>query len=396
MTPKPNLIGGILLIAGTSIGGGMLALPVLTSVTGFWPALAIYLVCWLFMASTGLLFLETSEWMHREANIVSMASKTLGFPGKVFAWGLYLFLFYSLTVAYIVGSGSIVVEFFQGHLPDWLGPFVFLIFFFPLILIPTAVAGRMNIFLMIGLILSYLAFVAIGIRYVNPDLLTFTDWSKTLKALPIAFTAFAYQGTVPTLISYLHHDKATARKAIIIGSFLPFIAYAVWQALIMGIVPVQGAGGLAEALEKGQNAVQPLKNILGTSTVYLIGQFFAFFALVTSFLGVTLGLRDFLSDGLNIEKSSKGKLILASLIFIPSLTIAMIYPHVFLIALEYAGGLGCALLLGLLPILMVWRGRYHLKLGGEHQLSGGKPLLILLGLFVVLEVGLELKRILLG
>ena len=78
MNKSGSVFGGALLVAGTSIGGGMLALPVLTSLGGFIPSLFIYLCCWLFMTCTGLLFLEVSLWMHAEANIVSMADRTLG------------------------------------------------------------------------------------------------------------------------------------------------------------------------------------------------------------------------------------------------------------------------------------------------------------------------------
>jgi tyrosine-specific transport protein len=94
MKKNESILSGTLLVAGTSIGGGMLALPVLTSLGGFAPSLVIYFFCWLFMASTGLLFLEISLWMPEEANIVSMAERTLGKVGKFFSWGLYLFLFY--------------------------------------------------------------------------------------------------------------------------------------------------------------------------------------------------------------------------------------------------------------------------------------------------------------
>ena len=100
----------------------MLALPVLTSVAGFLPSLVIYVLCWLFMAGTGLLFLEVSQWMKGESNIISMAETTLGHPGKIFAWVLYLFLFYCLTVAYMVGCGNIFVDLSQSQLPDWSGP----------------------------------------------------------------------------------------------------------------------------------------------------------------------------------------------------------------------------------------------------------------------------------
>lgn len=345
------------------------------------------------MASTGLLFLEVTQWMHREANIVSMAQHTLGYSGKLVAWILYLFLFYSLNIAYIVESGKTVVEFANGRLTDWMGPIVFLIIFSPCVLIPTNLSAKINLVLMAGLILSYVFFVIFGIGYVNPDLLTSANWLQSPGALPIAFTAFAYQGIVPTLASYLQYDVSDARKSILIGSFIPLIAYTVWQAIIMGIVPIEGINGLEEALKNDLNAIEAMKYFVNNAYLHVIGQSFAFFALVTSFLGVTLGLRDFLADGLNIRQTGYGKVYLICLLFIPPLLVAILYPHIFLTMLEYAGGIGCALLLGLLPIIMVWRGRYHLHSKEKPQLLGGKSTLVMLALFVICEVIFELAKV---
>lgn len=390
---KGNLLGGTLLIAGTSIGGGILGLPVLTGVAGFIPSLVIFFLCWLFMVSTGLLFLEVSQWVKRDSNIISMTERILGKSGKAAAWLLYLFLFYCLMVAYLVGCGNLIVEFSNKNLPDWSGSIIFALFFSPLILIPTVMAGRLNTFLVAGLALTYFLFVFLGFHYVKIDLLTASDWSKSSLVLPIAFISFAYQGTIPTLISYMHYDTKSIRKAIIYGSFIPFIAYIIWEWLILGIVPLNGPGGLMEALKNGDNAVTPLKNFINHSAIYDIGQAFAFFALVTSFLGVSLGLRDFLADGLEIKKDFKGKCFLALLVCTIPLIIAVSYPHIFLTALDYAGGFGSAFLLGLLPIVMVWKGRYQLGLAGEEQIPGGRFVLMLLGIFVCLEIILETLQV---
>lgn len=384
-----HVLRGILLVAGTSIGGGMLALPVLTSLTGFLPAIFVYLLCWLFMAATGLLLLEISLWMHEDANLLTMAERTLGKPGKIAAWILYLFLFYCLTLAYIVGCGDLVVQALQGKVPEWLGALIFVLLFSPLIYVGARLAGKINVWLMLGLGISYLFFVFLGFRHVNPELWSFRDWSFFPMAFPIAFTAFAYQGIIPTLVNYMDRDPKQTRLAIVVGSFLPFIVYIIWQGLIMGIVPTHGPGGLAEALHNGDNAVQPLKNFLQSPSVYVVGQFFAFFALVTSFLGVTLGLFDFLADGLSVKKTPMGKLWLCALIFIPPLIFSFIHPGVFLMALDYAGGFGCALLLGLMPILMVWAGRYRLGYQSSYEFFGGKPILVILGLFVLFELACQ-------
>ena len=92
-------IGGALLVGGTAIGAGMLALPVVTGMGGFFPAIVIFIICWLFSACTGLLLLEVCLWMPNDANIISMAHHLLGPIGKISAWILYLFLFYCLTIA---------------------------------------------------------------------------------------------------------------------------------------------------------------------------------------------------------------------------------------------------------------------------------------------------------
>lgn len=397
MNQKGSVIGGALLVAGTTIGGGMLALPVLTSLAGFLPSFAIYILCWVFMAGTGLLFLEISQWMTERAkadsNIITMAKQTLGKSGEYTAWILYLFLFYCLTVAYIVGCGNLVVEFSQNRLPDWMGSVLFVVLFIPLLLVKTSWIGRLNVLLVAGLAISYFAFVVLGFGYVQPEFLSHSNWSHSLTVLPIAFTSFAYQGIIPTLAHYMHYEAKKIRQAILIGSFIPLITYVVWEWLILGIVPTHAPGGLSEALQQGQNAVMPLKNFLQHASVYTIGQFFAFFALVTSCLGVTLGLRDFLSDGLNIEKTPKGNVLLVGLIFIIPLSIAIVYPNIFLTALDYAGGFGCAILLGLMPILMVWSGRYRQGLNHCQQVPGGKFLLVVMGIFVAFEILMELSHV---
>ena len=73
--------------------------------------------------------------------------------------------------------------------------------------------------------------------------------------------------------------------------------------------------------------------------------------------------------------------------FIPPILISIYFPNIFLTALGLAGGIGSALILGLLPILMVWSKRYVKKIKhGGYQMKGGKIYLILLGLFAIFEI----------
>lgn len=382
-----HILGGVLLVAGTSIGAGMLALPVVTAEGGFLPAFFVYLLCWFFMTCTGLLLLELCLKLPPDSNLITMASTYLGLPGKIFAWALYLFLFYCLSVAYISGGG--------GLLNSWLGldlPLCQLLFVAVLgtfVYFGARTVDRINLFLMAGLILTYLAFVVLGLPHVNLTRLLPTNWNASLLALPVIFTSFSYQGIIPSLTTYLKRDARKVRIAIIGGTSLAFFIYLLWEFLILGIIPIEG---LHQAKELGQTAVAPLKDHVIASNITFIGQAFAFCAIATSFLGVTLGLFDFLADGLTLTKKGMRKVLLAAITFLPPLAISLINPSLFIVALVFAGGIGCALLLGFLPTLMVWIARYrHEGHSSALQLFGGRAMLVLLFLFVLFELIVELN-----
>lgn len=385
MENSGSLFKGVMLVAGTTIGGGMLGLPLETGQAGFYPSLFAYLIAWVFMAGTGLLFLEVCLWMKRETNLVSMAEETLGKPGMVVTWILYLFLFSSLTLAYVVGGGNMISEATNETLPDYLGSFLFVLIFGGIVWAGAGVVGKLNLPLMLGLGISFFAFLYLGFPHIEWERLKTAKWSHLPYCMPIIFATFGYQGLVPTLTQYMGFDAKKTRQAILYGSAIPLLTYIIWQGLILGIVPVEGTHGLVAAAKAGQNAVRPMKHFIQSGSVIFIGASFAFFAITTSFLGVTLGLVDFLADGLKVKKTPLGRLILCLIIFVPALIVGLIYPQIFLKALELAGGIGVAGLLGFMPILMVWRGRYVLKKEGERILPGGRIALSLLLVFVIIE-----------
>lgn len=392
MSNKSSVLGGVLLVAGTSIGGGILGLPIMTGLAGFLPAMVVYLVSWLFMTITGLLFVEIALYMKEDTNFISMAKKTLGWPGVVFSWVTYIFMFYSLTVAYVAGGGATFFELLGGGVSLKAACAIFVLLLAPFVYKGARAVSRLNAFFMIGLGGAYILLVALGVPYVSSELIVRREWSLVAIGLPIAFTSFAYQGIVPTLCRMFDRDARLLRRVIVIGSALPLVVYGLWEWLILGIVPLAGPYGLAETLLAQQNAVEPLQHFLGIASVPRIGQAFAFFTLVTSFLGVTLGLRDFLADGLSLALDRKGRMLTSLFIFVPALLFTWLNPDIFLSALNLAGGVGVALLLGLLPILMVWVKRYRDGVLEGRLFSGGKSVFVVLIAFVVVLAGYALLQ----
>ncbi|MBF8263218.1 MAG: Tyrosine transporter [Parachlamydiales bacterium] len=377
-----NVVGGALLIAGTMIGVGMLALPVVTGPSGFIPSASIYFICWVFMVCTALLFVEVSLWLPSDTSFISMADKLLGPIGRHIYWVAYLFLFLTVMIAHIAGGGSILCDILSWDVSNRVSSLIYVAVIAPVIYLGTRSVDRINKVLISGVILSYLAFVAVSWSSVSYQLLSFTSWSKTWIALPILFTAFTFQIIIPTLMTYMKRDVPKIRLAIFIGSSIPLVIYLVWEFIILGIVPPDG---LTDAARLGQNAVAPLRYYIANNSIFTIGKAFAFFAMTTSFVPLALSFFDFMADGLKIKKVGMKKASLVFAIFgIPTI-FALIYPNIFLVALGYAGGISCALLFGLMPPIMAWVGRYIKKYPSDtRQLPGGKPLLVVLMAFALL------------
>lgn len=386
-----HLLGGTLMIAGTSIGVGLLALPVATAEAGFLPSLLLYVVCWFFMLCTGLLILEACIWMPKDANLITLSGKLLGKGGQVFCWVMYLFLFSCLMVAHVAGGGGAISQLFGSQLPHWLGTLIYVVIFSPVVYLGTRSVDRLNLGLMIGVVITYLLFVVAAVPHLQPALLGQMTWSKAWWALPVVFTAFGYQSLIPTLVTYMNRNVPKIRLAIIIGTSIPLFLYIIWELMILGIIPLEGPQGLLEARIKGHNAVSPLQHHIQIPWLVNVGQLFALLAMTTSYVGISIAFVDFLADGLKVEKRGLKKILLCALVFIPPTIITLFRPEIFIGALTYAGGFGVALLLGAMPVAMVWSGRYYHGHSLMHQqLPGGKIFLSILMLFVAGEIFLEL------
>lgn len=395
MTSQTNRIfGGVLLIAGTTVGAGMLAMPISTGLAGFYPSLVLFLIYWVYMTYTAFLFLEVNLWMAGDINLITMASKTLGIGGKVVAWVFYLFLLYALTTAYIAAGGPIFVDFIRSvttlSLPQWLGSIPLLFIFGYFVFRGTSSVDIVNRILMCGLIIAYIALVSLLAPHIHPEYLKRAEWQYIPLAVSLVATSFGFHIIIPSLTAYLNHDISSLIKTLLIGSFFPVIIYVLWEFVMLGNLLIDGPHGVTSAFISGVSGASLIVEIFANVPwVHFAIKSLAFFVIITSFLGVSLSLLDFLADGTGIEKTRTGRLFLILLTFAPPLLFVLIYPRAFFTALEYAGAFGVVILLGLLPALMVWRGRYHLNYAYTFRTPGGKPALLGVIFFSIIVVLIE-------
>jgi tyrosine-specific transport protein len=386
--------GAVLLITGTTLGGAILALPITTGLAGLIPSLFVMFLVWALMLLSGFYFLEVNLHVRGENNLVSMAGATLGpFTQKLVAI-IYLILLYALTSAYLLGCSQLMTDF----LKPWftlnesreiaMGSVA--LFFALFLAFGTEAVDVLNRLMMVGLSFAFVLIVWLGGKHVDVAHFQHVNLSYLFPSISTILTTFGFHVIIPSLTTYLEHDEKLLKKALVFGTSIPLVIYVIWEILSLGVLPLES---LQESAEKGLQVTFALKSMIGSPLVGVALRFFAFFAIVTSLIGVSLSLEDFLADGLKWSKKGFSKVNLLALTFIPPLGFALYYPTGFIKALDY-GGILVMLLLVILPILMAARERMRrgkdpaletegFEVWGGYPLMGG--LLVISTLLLILE-----------
>ena len=408
MTAAPvsysRIIGALLLIVGTSVGGGMLALPLATASMGFWPACLYLFLTWLVMTAGALLIMEVNSWLPVNSHLISMAAHTIGRTGQALTWLTYLLLLYSLLAAYIAGGQDVLMSLSMGwghHLRAPFAALLFLLIFSSVVYSGIRQVDWVNRIIMLIKLGTYLGLVFT--LFPLAKMPKFPEFSQhiahqetaLLAATPILMvmiTAYGFAIIVPSLRYHLNNNLNVLRRVLWIGSFIPLILYIVWEALIFSVLPTTGPDSLTSISQSNTPVaalMQSLNHVSAHSSLGWFANIFTSVCVVTAFLGVSLALFDFLADGLSMSKSGRSGFSLYLLTFIPPLMLVFIGKRVFLYALSL-GGVFCVFLLMLLPAWMAWAGRYQKGYPNQYRLLGGKLSLILL---ILISLGLVAMNI---
>ncbi len=378
-----KMVGGILLIIGTSIGGGMLALPVATASVGFVHSLFFLVLCWLIMTLGALLILEVNLRLPSGSNMVSMAKATLGMPGQIIAWVTYLFLLYALLAAYISGGGDVLNGILSKvHLlfPAWLTPLLFTLLFSFVVYGGIRRVDYVNRVMMFGKLGVFVILLVIISPHASINNLKGGHVQAITGCLMIMIASFGFASIIPSLCDYFNRDGPALRKVIIYGSLIPLLCYTAWDAAIMGTVVREGNKGLISLMNTATPTSELTSRLSYTLENSWITGFFRFFTsicMVTAFLGVSIGLFDFLADGLSLKKQGRHGSILLALTFVPPLSLVLINPGIYLQALNYAG-FCCVILLLLMPVIMAYQSRKSCAQPSFITVRGGRFSLLIL------------------
>lgn len=349
-----SVTSSILLVAGTTVGAGILAIPAVTHEAGFFAAAITCILCWIYMVVTGLLIAEVNvktmcELGSGGVSLVSMATRTLGTIGVQITCWSYIFIHYALLVAYVARSSDILTNILG--IPVWECASLFSILLGSLCYFGSQqLIGAVNGVLVSGILISFAALVAVAAGDLHWDALLKANLQAIPASIPIIALSFVYQNVVPVLCTNLEGDLKKIRTSVVLGTAIPLGLFLIWNAVILGTIstPETGTDKIAD----------PLQALLATNGVVgpIVGAF-SLLAIATSYIGFVLGLSDFLADLLKLP-SDRNRPLPYLLTLFPPLILSLLDPDIFFKALDFAGTYGVLVLFGILPAAMTWSDRY--------------------------------------
>jgi len=385
-----KIIGGSLLIIGTSVGAGMLALPVATAAGGYLNSVWLFVSAWLVTVVAAFFILEVNLWLPPHSNLVSMAKHTLGTFGEVITWFCYLLLLYSLLAAYTSGGADLlrtVFELVSFNTAPWFDAVLFVLILGGIVYFGIHMVDMANRAFMFVKLAAYAMLVALIIPHVKAENLMGGNYHELKSALMVVITSFGYATIIPSLRAYFNDNVRALRITIALGSLVSLVCYLLWDFAVQGAVSATGAKGLINMATSGRTT-SDLTHALNSQInqqLKNVADLFTSVCMTTAFLGVGLCLSDFLADGLPRVRHY-GQWAIALLAFLPPLVVVLFYPDAFIIGLKYAG-VFCVVLLILLPALMVGSGRYVKKIATGYRVWGGRPLVAIECLLALLLLG---------
>ncbi|WP_426446100.1 tryptophan permease [Siccibacter colletis] len=384
----PSTFAGMVIIGGTIIGAGMFSLPVVMSGAWFFWSLAALVFTWFCMLHSGLMILEANLNYHVGASFDTMTRDLLGNVWNRINGLSIAFVLYILTYAYISASGSILHHTF-GELsinaPARLAGLLFALVVAFIVWLSTRAVSRMTAIVLGAKVITFFLTFGSLLGHVEPATLfnvaeshpSYTPY--LLMTLPFCLASFGYHGNVPSLMKYYGKNPRVIVRCLIGGTLLALGLYAVWLLATMGNIPRHDFIAIAQ---KGGNIdvlVQALSGVLNSRSLDLLLVVFSNFAVASSFLGVTLGLFDYLADLFGFDDSRLGRLKTALLTFAPPIIGGLLWPDGFLYAIGYAG-LAATIWAAIVPALLARASRKRFG-SPQFRVWGGTPMIVLILVF---------------
>ena len=356
-------IGAILLVAGTCIGSGMIALPMVLAQLGIVPSTLLMLAIWLVMYCTSLVNLELNLQAGRGLSLGGLGRHFSGKYAEAIGLVSIKLLSYALLAVFLYGSASVAAKLLHAetsHITLLIALLSTL-----MLLLPLKLLDYLNRLLFVGLLAVITILVAGLASMINwSDLPLFAPNYKDFAVWrAVVFTSFGFQVIFHTLTNYCNKDVLTLKRAFFYGSLIPAIVYIIWTSSVLSVVhhesPQFYQHMLTGKIEVG-DLVSELSVIAKWQAVQILVWWISLLAIITSILGVGVGLCDSLNTMFagKLKHARLRNIAAAVVTILPAYLVAILVPNAFIAVLGFAGMI-LAVIAVLLPIYLLKQAKPH-------------------------------------
>lgn len=381
-------LGSTLIVAGTTIGAGMLAMPLTSAEMGFGLTLVLLIALWALLSYSALLFVELYQSASSaDVGIATLAEQYFGIVGRTLATLSLVVFMYAILTVYSLGGGNLLAPFltFAGENAGQVAIIGFVLILAIAVTFGTNAVDGLTRVLFIGKLLAFALVLFTLLPKVSLENLGAMPLHHFLiiSASPVFFTSFGFHVVIPSINKYLDGDVRRLRLSIIVGTAIPLVGYILWQMATHGVFSQMEFVEIIRKNPTLNGLVEATYQLTGSNFISGAVRIFSALALITSFLGVALALFDCLDDLLKRVNVKTNRWMLSLLTFVPVLLFALFYND-FLAVLSYAGQMFTFYGL-VLPVAMVWVARKRFP-DLPYRVAGGSVALILalvLGLVII-------------
>ncbi len=348
MKTKVNIFHASMLVVGSAIGAGVLALPIVSGKAGLMPSIVVCVVTFLMMATTGWIMGKKYIENERVQSMQQFYAQTLGKQGKWVANAFFCVLCILLMTTYLKGMGASLAEILS--LNGALGNACTVVvwgFFAAILLCGTHHTKLMNTLLVLVKTGFFAALLVPCFAKFDVKNAQFVNWGGLPALFPIFVGSFCFHNILPTICRETRNVKHLL-YAIAIGLGMTFVIYLIFLIASLGMIPQFGDKiSIDYAYQKGLPVTIILGSLLKSKIFSLIGVGIPIIAMSTAFIGVSEGFTQFIYDGL-ASKLNRRRILL---ILLPlSLLIVFLSGETFVKAMVWVGIIA-EILFGLLPCL---------------------------------------------
>lgn len=386
MPKNHSLIGGACIIASVCVGAGMLGLP--SAGAGAWTIGSLFAITltMVMMTLSGWLLLEAFQHYDKRVSFDNVTQHLLGRKINFINNLSVYFVGCTLLYAYTTSSSLIISQLLE--IDSKIAAALFVLLFSAIVWHSTKAVSRISVLLIAFMIFSFIFSISGMSAHIQISTLLDSHNANARYApyfmalLPVALTSFGYHHSVASMRIYYGEEKK-AQQAILGGTTIALFFYAIWLISIFGnlprerFIPVIAEGGNIDLL------LQALDTAINSTQIAHAINAFSMAAILSSFIGVGLGLFDFLADFFKFEDSKIGRTKSWGVTFLPPLIMSILFPFGFVVVIGYAGAVA-TIWACIIPALLAHKARRTYPNQQRFRVLGGNVSIYLVILFGVL------------